>query len=67
MNNKSDKKSRTITLCGKYNGETRVPDLRLTGLWLDKLGFDIGRTVEVITSKGKLIIKAGENKYKSGN
>ncbi|WP_158800419.1 SymE family type I addiction module toxin [Pedobacter sp. L105] len=60
----NNKNIRSITLCGKYNGNTRVPKLQLTGHWLDKLGFHIGRTIEIIPSKGKLIIKAGENKYK---
>ena len=64
MNNKSNKNVRSITLCGKYNGNTRVPDLRLSGMWLDKLGFDIGRTIEITPSKGMLIITAGKNKYK---
>lgn len=65
MDNKSNKNVRSITLCGKYNGNTRVPELRLTGLWLENLGFDIGRTVEITPRKGKLIIKAGENKYEN--
>ena len=60
----NNKNIRSLTLCAKYNGETRVPTLQLSGLWLDKLGFDIGRTVEITQSKGKLIIRAGENKYK---
>jgi len=33
-------------------------------VWLDQLGFDIGRKVEISQSKGQLIITAGEYKYK---
>ena len=65
MNTKRDKNVRSITLCGKYNGNTRVPKLQLTGLWLEELGFDIGRTIEITPSKGKLIIKAKENRYEN--
>lgn len=65
MNTKSNKNVRSITLCRKYNGNTRVPDLRLSGIWLEKLGFDIGRTIEITPRKGGLIIKAGEIKYKN--
>lgn len=64
MDNKRNKKARSITLCGRYDGRQRVPELRLSGIWLDKLGFDIGRTIEITPCKGKLIIKAGENQYK---
>lgn len=64
MDNKSNKNARSITLCGRYDGRKRVPELRLSGIWLEKLGFDIGRTIEITPSEGKLIIEAGENKYK---
>lgn len=64
MDNKSNKNARSITLCGRYDGRQRVPELRLSGIWLEKLGFDIGRTIEITPSEGKLVIEAGENKYK---
>lgn len=60
MTNKSVK---SVKLCGHHNGRNRVPELRISGNWLEKQGFDIGRTVEITISKGKMVIKAGENEY----
>lgn len=58
------KKVKTVKLCGHYDGHQRVPELRISGIWLDKLGFDIGRTVEITSSEGEMVMKAKENIHK---
>lgn len=59
------KNVRSVKLCGRHDGRQRVPELRISGIWMDKLGFDIGRTIEITASEGKLIMVAKENEYKS--
>jgi len=51
---------RLATICGRFRGEsmTRVPDLRLSGHWLRKAGFDLGQFIEVEVSDGRLVIEA---------
>jgi hypothetical protein len=49
---------RLLTICGKYRGRRRVPDLRLMGLWLERAGFDLGRLCEVEVEAGTLTIRA---------
>jgi len=50
------------TVCGRYRNasNTRVPDLRLCGLWLKGAGFDLGRKYEVHVDDRKLTIRAQE-------
>jgi hypothetical protein len=38
-------------------GYKKVPWLTLTGSWLEKIGFNIGSVVEIISSENQLIIK----------
>ena len=49
---------RLVTVCGKWRGKKRIPDLRLMGLWLRSAGFDPGRQCEVAVEAGTLIIRA---------
>ncbi|MEM9680060.1 MAG: SymE family type I addiction module toxin [Bacteroidota bacterium] len=35
---------------------TTVPEIRLEGFWLEELGFDIGKAIEVKQQKHKLTI-----------
>ncbi len=39
---------------------TVVPENRLQGKWLEKLGFEEGKSIKVLMEKGKLIILASE-------
>ncbi len=49
---------RLITVCGKWRGNRKIPDLRLLGLWLEKAGFDLGQQCEVEVESGTLTIRA---------
>jgi toxic protein SymE len=40
----------------RWSDDTTVPEIRLCGAWLAKLGFCYGEKVEVRTSEGKLVI-----------
>ena len=53
----SPKTHRTLKVCGQggYEYQT-VPAIRLQGKWLEKLGFEIGREMEVRCEEGKLVI-----------
>jgi hypothetical protein len=49
---------RLLTVCGKWRGGRRIPDIRLTGLWLRNAGFDLGQSIEVEVEAGALTIRA---------
>lgn len=38
-------------------GGCRVPVLRLSGLWLEQLGFAIGRKVQITCRNGRLVME----------
>ena len=40
----------------RWSDDTIVPEIRLSGAWLQKLGFCYGGKVEVNVSMGKLVI-----------
>jgi len=42
-------------------GEQQVPELRLSGLWLEAEGFKAGISVDIEVSKGRLIITPKDN------
>lgn len=46
------------TVCGRYRNERRVPDLRLSGLWLERAGFDRGRKFHVQAHSGRITLRA---------
>lgn len=46
------------TVCGRWRGERRVADLRLSGLWLEAAGFLVGQEYEVEVDGGRLVIVA---------
>lgn len=48
---------RLVTVCGKWRGERKIPDIRLMGLWLERAGFDLGRLCEVEVGAGTLTIR----------
>ncbi len=49
---------RRMTVCGRYQHQTRVPDLRLSGKWLRNAGFELGQKVQVQVGEGQLVICA---------
>lgn len=49
---------RIVTVCGKWRGNRKIPDIRLMGLWLEQAGFDLGRLCEIEISPGTLTIRA---------
>ncbi len=49
---------RSGTVCGRWTGGARVPDLRLSGRWLRAAGFDLGQAYEVEVQAGKLVVRA---------
>ena len=53
-----DRGNRMVTVCGRYRGSRKVPDLRLMGQWLEQAGFDLGRQCEVEVTTGTLTIRA---------
>lgn len=46
------------TVCGRWRDGRRLPDLRMTGRWLEEAGFDLGQEYEVEVEAGKLTIQA---------
>ena len=46
------------TVCGRYRKERRVPDLRLSGQWLERAGFDRGRKFHVQVHDGRITLRA---------
>jgi hypothetical protein len=59
-----EKKQRQIRLCRSQRRINKTPVLTLEGLWLQKLGFDIGDLVQITPGKEELTIKIIE-KWKS--
>jgi DNA-binding protein H-NS len=49
---------RSGTVCGRWTGSGRAPDLRLSGRWLGAAGFDLGQAYEVEVRSGRLVIRA---------
>ncbi len=49
---------RFATICGRWQGRQRVPDLRLSGLWLREAGFDLGQHFEIEVEAGRLTIRS---------
>ena len=49
---------RSGTVCGRWTGSERVPDLRLSGRWLGAAGFGLGQAYEVEVRAGRLVVRA---------
>ena len=49
---------RSGTVCGRWRGRGRVPDLRLCGAWLREAGFDLGQGYEVEVKAERLTVQA---------
>lgn len=50
----------TVSSLGGYNNK-EVPALRISGMWLEDLGFHTGDKVTIHCETGKLIIEKSEN------
>ena len=46
------------TVCYRYRKERQVPDLRLSGQWLEQAGFDRGRKFQIQVHTGRLTLRA---------
>jgi len=51
-------KVRMLTVSAVLAGDKEVPALRLSGQWLAKMGFSLGRKVIVQERPGQIIIQA---------
>lgn len=52
------KGNRSGTGCGRWRENKQVPEVRLSGNWLQAAGFDLGQMFEVRVEKGALMIRA---------
>ena len=50
--------SRAGTVCGRTRDYGRVPEVRLSGWWLQRAGFDLGVSFEIEVHTGRLVIEA---------
>lgn len=46
----------------KWRKDYIVPEIRLEGKWLQELGFEVGKEIEVKQQKDKLTIRLVDNK-----
>lgn len=53
-----ERRHRLVTVCGKWRGGRKIPDLRLMGLWLERAGFELGQHCEVAVGACTLTIRA---------
>lgn len=49
--------SQAVSCRNSWNGLKNIPFLRLTGVWLDEVGFRIDSKVDIIVDNNLLIIK----------
>ncbi len=59
-----NRESRSLKIYSTHRDSRRVPELRLIGLWIEKLGFRIGEHVQITTRDRLLIIEALEGEAK---
>lgn len=48
---------RLLTVYGTYTGSTEIPQIRIQGKWLEKLGFNNGKKFIVEEKYGQLVIR----------
>lgn len=56
------KEFRDLIVSDFYRSGKSVPMIRISGLWLEKLGFNVGDCVRIKCDKGQLIISRNEEK-----
>jgi hypothetical protein len=49
---------RFLTVCDRSRGGRKLPDLRMTGQWLEAAGFTLGQEYEVEVAAGRLTLRA---------
>lgn len=49
---------RSGTVCGRWRENKQVPEMRLSGNWLEAAGFGLGQMFEVRVEEGALVIRA---------
>ena len=54
----AQKRKTTLQKRYRYGDGKVVPELRLSGVWLEEMGFTGGQKVDVNISRGKLVITA---------
>ncbi|MFC3197323.1 SymE family type I addiction module toxin [Parapedobacter deserti] len=54
----AQKRKTTLQKRYRYGDGKVVPELRLSGVWLEEIGFTGGKKVDVRISRGKLVITA---------
>ena len=68
VNNRLKNQFRKLKIYQKFRNRTwdntTVPEIRLEGNWLKKLGFEIGKEIEIKQQKNKLTITLIEKKEK---
>lgn len=50
-------KVRVLTISSTMPGKKEVPQIRIQGVWLEKLGFTPGEKIIVAESYGKLVLR----------
>ena len=53
-------KDRRLTIGYIYNNDKKVPVIRLSGKWLEEMGFEFDREVIVKRQPGQLLIQLAE-------
>lgn len=53
-----DRGLRLFTVCRRWRRSRKIPDLRLTGQWLERTGFPLGQEIEVEVEPGRLTLRA---------
>lgn len=48
---------RLLTVYSTYTGSTEIPQIRIQGKWLEKLGFHEGKKILIQEKHGELLIK----------
>lgn len=60
------KSTRRLKIHSKYrscsSGNTTVPQIKLEGRWLERLGFKAGQEVDIEPSPDKIVITVGVSK-----
>lgn len=54
------KQDRNLKILSYHRDNKQVPELRLIGVWMEQLGFNIGERVNITTRERLLIIEPAE-------
>ena len=56
---------RSLKILGYHRDNKQVPELRLLGVWMEQLGFNVGERVNITTRDRLLIIEPVEGEAKA--